>query len=240
MNPRSRVIGRRSLLCLGATGLASAGFGPALMNCAGISRPTHDPQTSDAAGSEARAPRADNAAGSNASNGTLVVFFSRAGENYYNGGRINLTVGNTEVAAGMIQSALDCDVYKIQAMEPYPDDYEATVQRNVREQNARARPAIAEPLVSIDAYHTIIVGSPVWNVRAPRIMLTFAETFDFIGKTIYPYVTYAVSGLGDVIDEYAESFRGATIGEALAIRGEEVNGSRPVVEAWLQKIGLSG
>ena len=51
----------------------------------------------------------------------LLAYFSRPGENYHYGGRINLDVGNTEVLAGMISSAVAVDVYRIQAAEPYPD-----------------------------------------------------------------------------------------------------------------------
>ncbi|WP_198940572.1 hypothetical protein [Micromonospora sp. CB01531] len=49
------------------------------------------------------------------------------GENYYYGGRRNLDVGNTEVLAGMIRERIDCDVYRIEAADPYPDAYQPTV-----------------------------------------------------------------------------------------------------------------
>ena len=81
----------------------------------------------------------------------LLVYFSRPGENYWNGGRRNLKVGNTEVLARTIRARLGCDVHRILAADPYPADYEETVQRNVREQEADARPAIDNPLRSIDA-----------------------------------------------------------------------------------------
>jgi flavodoxin len=168
----------------------------------------------------------------------LLVFFSRAGENYFNGGRKDLTVGNTEVVAGMVRDALHCDVFQIKAVDPYPHSYDATVQRNVREQNEDARPKIANLPASLSGYQTILVGSPVWNVRAPRIMLTFAERYDFTGKTIYPFTTYALNGLGSVVDEYRAAFGGAKLGEALAIRGEEAEGSRSQADRWLRHIGL--
>jgi flavodoxin len=117
----------------------------------------------------------------------LLVFFSRAGENYFNGGRKVLKVGNTEVVAGMIRRALGCDVFQIRPVDPYSDRYEPTVQRNVREQNENARPGIVRMPSSVAAYDTILIGSPIWNVRVPRIMLTFAERFDFAGKTICPF-----------------------------------------------------
>ena len=112
----------------------------------------------------------------------LLAYFSRPGENYWYGGRRDLEVGNTEVLARMISARLDCDVHRIEAVDRYPADYEETVQRNVREQEADARPAIADPLPSIDGYDTILLASPIWNVRAPMIMTTFAESLRLLGQ----------------------------------------------------------
>jgi len=105
----------------------------------------------------------------------LLAYYSRAGENYYYGGRRILEVGNTEVLARMIRQLIACDVYRIEAADPYSDDYDATVDRNVREQNDNARPGIANPRTSISDYDTVLVGSPIWNSRAPMIMSTFVE-----------------------------------------------------------------
>lgn len=168
----------------------------------------------------------------------LLAYFSRAGENYYYGGRTWLDAGNTEVLAGMISRLVVCDVHRIQPAEPYPDDYEVTVDRNVREQQADARPAIANPLASIGRYDVVLLGSPIWNVRAPMIMSTFVEGFDFTGKTILPFTTYAMSGLGTTVRDYARSCPGATIGEGIAVRGEEVRDAGAAVEAWLRRTGL--
>ena len=168
----------------------------------------------------------------------LLAYFSRAGENYFNGGRRRLTVGNTQVVAEVIQRLTGCDVHRIEAADAYPDDYDPTVRRNVEEQNAEARPAVANPLASIERYDTVLLGSPIWNVRAPMIMSTFTEALDFTGTTVHPFTTHAMSGLGTTERDYAASCRGATFGEALAVRGEEVAGAGPAVEAWLRRIGL--
>ncbi|MFI1332917.1 hypothetical protein ACH4U7_22940 [Streptomyces sp. NPDC020845] len=40
--------------------------------------------------------------------------------------------------ARKIRDLIDCDVYRIEAADPYPAGYGATVQRNVREQDADA------------------------------------------------------------------------------------------------------
>jgi flavodoxin len=138
----------------------------------------------------------------------------------------------------MIRDRIPCDVYRIEPVDRYPDDYEETVARNVREQDADARPAIANPLTSIEPYDIVLLGSPIWNVRAPMITSTFAERFDFTGKTIVPFTTHAMSGLETTVRDYAASCPGATIGEGLAVRGEEVREAGAAVESWLRRIDL--
>jgi flavodoxin len=160
----------------------------------------------------------------------LLAYYSRAGENYYYGGRTNLDVGNTRVLVDMISKLIPCDVHRIEAADPYPESYDATVARNVREQNTDARPGIANPLPSIDQYDTVLLASGIWNVRAPMIMTTFTESHDFRGKTVHPVTTHAMSGLGTTERE--------TIGEGLAIRGEEVRDAGPAVQSWLGRAGL--
>ena len=168
----------------------------------------------------------------------LVAYFSRAGENYHYGGRRVLEVGNTEVLVGLIRDRIACDVYRIEAAEPYSEDYDDTVARNVREQDADARPAIANPLPDIADYDVVLLGSGLWNVRPPMIMRTFAEDLDFTGKTVLPVVTYAVSGIGGAPDEYTEACPGATIGDGLAVRGEEVRDAGVAVTSWLRRVDL--
>jgi hypothetical protein len=138
----------------------------------------------------------------------------------------------------MIAELIDCNVYRIAAADPYPASYDATVARNVAEQDADARPAIANPLASIEQYDTVLLGSPIWNVRPPMIMSTFTENHDFTGKTVHPFVTYAVSGLGSTQRVYTEACSGARIGDGLAVRGEEVTQHRGDVETWLRDGGL--
>jgi hypothetical protein len=142
------------------------------------------------------------------------------------------------VLAGMIAGRLSCDVHRTRAAQPYSDDCDETVARNVREQEADARPAIANPLRSIGRYDVVLLASPLWNVRPPMIMRTFAERYDFSGKTVLPVATYAVSGLGTVADEYADACGGATIGRALAVRGERVRDAEDDIDAWLRRTRL--
>ena len=231
MRPQDGALpGRRAIL---SGGLGAAAIGLIAAACSA-------PETAVPAGVTDPAVGAATSSGSGPRRKPLVAFFSRAGENYYNGGRIDLTIGNTAVVAALVADLMDVDVYEIRAAEPYPDDYEATVRRNVEEQDADSRPGIAGRLPDLARYDTVLLGSGVWNVRAPMIMRTFVEALDFTGKTVLPFVTYAVSGMGRVADEYAQTLPGATLGDGLAVRGEEASGARGLVEDWLRRSSLIG
>ncbi|MEV6174178.1 flavodoxin [Streptomyces sp. NPDC051954] len=230
MTPSDRTgptLGRRTLLGGVLLGGATVMTGVQLTGC---SAPPSDGTAPDSPGRPA----------STASPGkrVLLAYFSRPGENYHYGGRTDLRTGNTEVLARMIDERIDCDLHRIEAADPYPEDYEETVARNVREQDADARPAVAHVLPSIERYDTVLLGSPIWNVRAPMIMTAFTERYDFRGKTVFPFTTHAMSRLGKTERDYAASCPGATIGEGLAVRGEEVREADAQVRAWLRRIGV--
>jgi flavodoxin len=216
---------RRAFLRLGLAGVGGATVG-VLGACGAQSAP-------DARPDPARNPRPAQAQGGGR---ILLAYFSRPGENYWNGGRRNLKVGNTQVLVRAISARLDCDVHRIEAVDPYPADYDETVERNVREQDADARPAIANPLASIDRYDTILLASPIWNIRAPMIMTTFTERYDFADKTVHPITTYAMSGLGTTPEDYARECRGARIGTGLAVRGEKARSAGDQVDTWLRRV----
>ncbi|MGG5260111.1 flavodoxin [Phycicoccus avicenniae] len=215
----------------GGAGAAALGL---LTACgAGDGAPVPTDSASTASSASGAAPSARGTGGR-----TLLAVFSRAGENYSYGGRVDLEVGNTAVVADIVADLVDVDRFEIRAADPYPESYDDTVRRNVQEQDADARPQIAGSLPDLTGYETVMLGSGVWNVRAPMIMRTFVESVDLDGRTVLPFVTYAVSGLGRVADEYAELLPRSTVGEGLAVRGEEAAGARPDVEDWLRRTGL--
>ena len=144
-----RSVSRRGLL-LGASALvvgttaacSTTGVAPSPATPRGPGTPASTPVPASSSARTAGAP----STGSR----TLLAYFSRPGENYYRGGRRNLELGNTEVIARMMTNLTPCDVHRIEAADPYPTAYDATVDRNGREQRADARPKIANPLDSIE------------------------------------------------------------------------------------------
>lgn len=70
-------------------------------------------------------------------------------------------------------------------------------------------------------------------------MRTFIEGLGWTRKTVHAFVTYAVSGMGNVQDDYARLLPGATVSDGLAVQGETVRDSLPQIQAWLRRINLA-
>ena len=170
-------------------------------------------------------------------NKTLIVYFSHRGVNYKQGWTER---GNTEIVAGYIQELIGADTFRIEPVKDYDSmtDYDALVELAKQEHDNDERPAFKGGIQNLEDYDTIIVGSPVWWYGYPQVVFTFLDTYDLNGKTIIPFSTHEGSGLSNFAETLKRYYPEATIGEGLAIRGRDAEGSKSKVEKWLKTIGL--
>ena len=168
----------------------------------------------------------------------LIVYFSRAGNNYVGAGIVNLPVGNTEVAARIIAGYTGGGLFKIDPVEKYSEDYTACTEEAQKELRANARPALTKYPDSIDGNEIIILGYPNWWGTMPMPVWTFLERYDFSEKTIYPFCTHEGSGMGRSESDIKKLCEGATIEKGLAIRGGSINGAKQEIEHWLKHLEI--
>ena len=117
---------------------------------------------------------------------SLIAFFSRKGNNYVDSRIVNLPIGNTEVAAQMIQKLAGGDLFRIETVKDYPSDYEETTDVARQELRQKARPELAGRMDKMADYTVIFLGYPNWWGTMPMAVFTFLEAYDFSGKTIIP------------------------------------------------------
>ena len=55
----------------------------------------------------------------------LIVYYSRKGQNYWNGSIVDLAKGNTERVAEFIQKAVGGDLFEIETVREYSKDYKS-------------------------------------------------------------------------------------------------------------------
>jgi len=169
----------------------------------------------------------------------LIAYFSREGENYVNGSIVNLAVGNTEVAAKVIQKLSRGDMFRIHAVKDYPADYSKTTEVARQELREKARPKLSGHVDNMDDYSLIFLGYPNWWGTIPMAVCTFLEDHDFSGKTIIPFCTHEGSGLGRSESDIKQICPHATVLTGLSIRGGSVHEAENDISAWLGKSGVT-
>ena len=172
---------------------------------------------------------------------TLVVFFSRTGEQYNVG---VIEKGNTAIVAEMIAKQIGADLFEILPSDDhYPMTYNELTDVAKREQNENARPAYAGEVPDLSQYSAIFIGAPVWWGDWPMILYTFfeANADALAGKTLIPFSTHEGSGLSGFDRKLASACPNSTISDGLAIRGNDCQNKqdsvRNTVNGWLAGLG---
>ena len=163
---------------------------------------------------------------------SLVVYFSRRGENYAVG---NIKEGNAEHIAKVIQKMTNSDIYEIEPVREYSKDYMRCTEEAKDELRNQARPEFKNPLSSIDEYYTIYLCYPNWWGTYPRVVATLLEKYDFSGKTIKPMCTHEGSGMGSSERELRQTLPNSIIKSGLAIKGTNAHSSDNQIEKWINE-----
>ncbi|MBQ9173453.1 MAG: flavodoxin [Bacteroidales bacterium] len=163
---------------------------------------------------------------------SLVVYYSRPGNNYTSEGIVNLKVGNTQVVAEKIQSLTGADIFRIETVKSYPEDYMKCTEVAREELSDKARPALKAD-IDISKYDTIYLGWPCWWGTMPMCVFTFLESHDWNGKTIIPFTTHEGSGFGSGLRDLRSSAKGATVKNGLSLRGSAVKDSMKEIEDFV-------
>ena len=166
---------------------------------------------------------------------TLVVYFSRVGENSVNGETQVITKGFTEVLAEKIANKTGADLFKLEPEIPYPTNYEECVKRSRIEDQYNEKVAYLHPLKDLKEYDVIYLGFPCWWRTYPRIVASFIRDHSWVGKTVYPFATNEEGALGLAEMELKGSLRGAILKKGFACKGTDVNFVDDKLEAWIGK-----
>ena len=163
---------------------------------------------------------------------SLVIYFSRADENYFGGEMKYVDKGNTEVIAEYIKDIVGADMFKVEPVNPYPAKYMQCIEEakvRTREHNA----PIKESIPDISNYEVIYIGSPIYWGGMPEELFTVLKGLDFTGKIVRPFTTHEGSGLSGVPRQLMSFCDGAEVVDGLAIIGSQVKSSKQKVEEWI-------
>ncbi|OJG98875.1 hypothetical protein RV18_GL002737 [Enterococcus termitis] len=154
---------------------------------------------------------------------SIIIYFSRS--------------GNTENLARMIHNQNGADMLELSVVNPYPADYEASVDRANEERENQEFPEISTDIPDLSQYDTIYLGYQIWAMTLSNPMMSFLLTngTNLSNKTIYPFSTNAGYGEGDSLTKISELVANAKLAESLSIQDEELLANQEKVAAWMNK-----
>ena len=173
----------------------------------------------------------------NRSKKVLIVYLSRT--------------NNTKAIAEIIYKNIGGTLVALELEKPYPENYSATVQQVVRENETGYLPPLKTKIDSIENYDFVFVGFPTWDMKMPPPMKSFLKQYNLTGKTVIPFNTNAGYGAGSSFQTVKELCPNSNVlegfeitggverdGVLLAIKDKKRKEAETKVKEWLQNIKL--
>ena len=154
---------------------------------------------------------------------SLVAYFSASGV--------------TKKVAERLNEVVQGNLFEIVPEQPYTSadlNWTNPKSRSSVEMNDKSfRPAVKEKISDMGEYDIIYLGFPIWWYIAPTIINTFLEQYDLRDKTIIPFATSGMSGMGKTNDYLENSCKGARV-----MKGQrfDENVSADELSDWVKKM----
>ena len=155
---------------------------------------------------------------------TLVVYYSAS--------------GNTARVAKDIAAATGADLFEIVPTQVYTSDdlnwtnANSRVSREHDDESLRNVPLTSTTVADWSSYDTVFIGYPIWWGIAAWPVNNFVTDNDFTGKTVIPFATSGMSGMGQTNRELKNSCKGAKLMEGKRFP----NGTKATeLKAWADK-----
>ena len=145
---------------------------------------------------------------------------------------------NTKAVAEEIAKKLGADIEEIVAVNPYDGDFNATIERGLKELEQGILPEIKPIAADISKYDVVFIGFPVWfGTYAPPIS-TFLENVDLSGKKIVPFCTFGSGGLESSTADLAKAEPKAEILPGYGVRAARLEAMPKEVDNFLKANGF--
>jgi len=167
----------------------------------------------------------------------LIVYLSRT--------------NNTKAIAEIIQKNVGGALVALELEKPYPENYEATVQQVVKENETNYLPPLKTKIDSIGKFDIVFVGFPTWDMKMPPPMKSFLHQYNLRAKTVIPFNTNAGYGVGNSFQRVKELCPDSKVLEGFEMKGgverdgvlfvikdEKAKEAETKVKKWLERLKL--
>lgn len=155
---------------------------------------------------------------------SIVIYFSRS--------------GHTEELAKEISETTNSDILELQVKEPYPSNYEETVDRATYERENELYPELSTDIPDLTQYQTVILGHPIWAMTLANPMVTFIQRYaeELEGKIVTSFSTNAGYGSGNTFDRLSELLPKSRIVEIYTVEDKNAEEDKDNLRNWLSDL----
>lgn len=140
---------------------------------------------------------------------------------------------NTKMVAEEIANKLGADIEEIVAVNPYDGDFNATIERCLKERENGEIPEIKRVKSKIEKYDVIFLGYPIWfGTYAPPVA-KFLQDVDLNGKKIVPFCTFGSGGLESSLKDLRKAQPNAKLMNAYGVRAARMDAMPAEVNQFL-------
>jgi flavodoxin len=146
--------------------------------------------------------------------------------------------GTTKTVAEEIGNQLGADIAAIEAVDPYPNDYDATIERWRKELTDSILPEIKPLDVNLDDYSTIFLGYPVWGGTYALPIATFVKNNDLKGKRVITFATFGSGGIGSSTADLIKALPDAKVEQGYGVRTARLGKAKDEITRYLVEAGF--
>ena len=144
----------------------------------------------------------------------------------------------TRAVAEEIGSRLGADIEALVPAVPYDGDFQATVNRGLKEREEGTVPEIQPLAANLEAYDYIFLGYPVWfGTYAPPIA-GLLEAVNLDGKKIVPFCTFGSGGLDTSVKDLKAKLPNAEILPGYGVRAARIDAMPAEIDRFLKAGGF--
>lgn len=146
--------------------------------------------------------------------------------------------GNTRQIAGYIHEAVESDLFAIEVVNPYPEDYDEHLAQARREVAEGYLPPLSTQIEDMAQYDIVFVGYPIWVNTAASPIASFLSGYDLSGKTVIPFCTSGTSSAEASYQLVRRLCPDSDVKEGIQIQRGTYDTAHERVLDWLRGLGM--
>ncbi|MBR4787007.1 MAG: NAD(P)H-dependent oxidoreductase [Bacteroidales bacterium] len=146
--------------------------------------------------------------------------------------------GNTKAVAEEIANKLGADIEEITMVDPYDPDFQATIDRCMKDREQGIIPDIQPVKANVADYDIVFLGFPVWFGTYAPPMQKYLLGADLSGKKIVPFCTFGSGGLESSVKDLVAAEPNAEVLPGYGVRAARLEAMPAEVDNFLKASGF--